>query len=215
MPWESKKQQRWGHSPSGKKELTEKQIKEFDDATDFDSLPEEATSGKGPTRRQGSGQKTPQIVKDLKRSSREVHKDVNQKSAGPQSTKKGAKGYDRKKKHKNKDETIGEELTPMDETYRGVGYPMAQTLNWGAPATSAPVAADFSWSTWKPQTFEDTGEKGEHPAWGLKSVIDRGVKPHEKPNGAKRIEDAEHQSTKRSVPSKSFKSYSMVGAFNW
>lgn len=215
MPWESKKQQRWGHSPAGKKELTEKQIKEFDDSTNFDSLPEEATAGKGPTRRQGSGQKTPQIVKDLKRSSREVHKDVNQKSAGPQSTKKGGKGYNRKKKHKKSDETIGEELTPMDETYRGVGFPMAETLSWKSSGSSTGIAADLSWSTHKSETFDDTGEKGEHPAWGLKSVIDRGVKPHEKPSGAKRIEDAEHQVTKREIPGKKFKSYSMVGAFDW
>lgn len=176
--------------------------------------------GKGPTRRQGSGQKTPQIVKDLKKSSREVHKDVNQNSAGPQSSKKGKKGYNRKEKHKT-DHTVGEELTPMDETYRGVGFPMASTLHWaskspeGDSTACSPVAADLNWSTHKSETFDDTGEKGEHPAWGLKSIIDRGVKPHEKSDGAKRIEDAEDHVAKREIPGKKFKSYSMVGAFYW
>ncbi len=257
MPYKSKRQQRWAHSPAGKEALTEKEIKEFDDATDFDSLKEEATAGKGPTRRQGSGQKTPQIVKDLKRASREVHKDVNQKSAGPQSTKKGAKGYDRKQKHKNSDdETISEELTMVDETYRGVGFPMAKTLSWkttarrgdgfssiddddddetpvvdtpGFPPTKegggdAPdkgaawgssIAADLTWSTHKSETFNDDGEKGGVSSWGLKSIIDRGVKTHEKPSGAKRIEDAENQTMKREIPGKAFKSYSMIGAFDW
>ena len=207
--------------------------------------------GKGPTRRQGSGQKTPESVKNLKRSSREIHKDVNQNSAGPQSTKKGDKGYNRKRKHKN-DETVGEELTPMDETYRGVGFPMAKTLSWqtsarrgdgfssagdddetpvvdtpGFPPTKegggdAPddgaawgVAADLNWSTHKSETFDDEGEDGGVSAWGLKSIIDRGVKTHEKPSGAKRIEDAENSTTRREIPGKKFKSYSMVGAFNW
>jgi hypothetical protein len=226
--------------------------------------------GKGPTRRQGSGQKTPDIVKQIRRGSREVHKDMP--TGGPQSTKKGDKGYNRKKKHKKSDETIGEELTEMDETYRGVGFPMAETLSWSTsarrgsghssaggdddfpPGTSMEemerqdpsgpipvkdtpgfpptkegggnvpnkpaawgslIAADLTWSTWKQQTFDDTGEKGEHPGWGLKSIIDRGVKTHEKPSGAKRIEDAENQTTKREIPGKKFKSYSMVGAFNW
>jgi hypothetical protein len=246
MPWQSRKQQRWGHSPAGKKELSKKEIKEFDDATDFDSLKDEATAGKGPGRRPGKG--ASDKTKQIRRISREIHKDVNQKSAGPQSTKKGDKGYNRKQKHKKSDdETIGEELTPMDETYRGVGFPMAKTLSWatkseeddddetpvvdtpGFPPTKegggnvpdkgaawgASIAADLTWSTWKQETFDDTGEKGEHPAWGLKSVIDRGVKTHEKPSGAKRIEDAENQTTKREIPSKSFKSYSMIGAFNW
>lgn len=201
--------------------------------------------GKGPTRRQGSGQKTPESVKNLRRSSREIHKDVNQNSAGPQSSKKGAKGYNRKRKHKN-DETIGEELTPMDETYRGVGFPLAQTLTWatqaeedddetpvidtpGFPPTKegggnvpdkgaawgSSVAADLNWSTHKPETFNDEGADGPVSSWGLKSIIDRGVKTHEKPSGAKRIEDAENQTTKREIPGKQFKSYSMVGAFNW
>ena len=273
MPWESKKQQRWGHSPAGKKELSEKEIKEFDDATDFDSLKDEATAGKGPTRRQGSGQKTPKAVKDARRMGREIHKDVSQKGSGPHGPPKGKKGYTRKQKHKKSDETIGEELTPMDETYRGVGFPMAQTLTWattprppgeteeddetpvidtpGFPPTKVgggnvpdkgaawgtrnhiesvadeaweagynagvlcTLVADLNWSTHKSETFDDTGEKGEHPAWGLKSIIDRGVKTHEKPSGAKRIEDAENHTAKRDIPGKKFKSYSMVGAFNW
>jgi hypothetical protein len=184
--------------------------------------------------------------------SREIHKDVNQQSAGPQSSKKGDKGYNRKKKHKNSDETLSEELTDVDETYRGVGFPMAETLSWattarrgsgrasagdddetpvvdtpGFPPTKegggdAPddgaawgVAADLNWSTHKAETFDDKGEKGGVSAWGLRSIIDRGVKTHEKPSGAKRIEDAENQTTKREIPGKSFKSYSMVGAFNW
>jgi hypothetical protein len=259
VPYKSKRQQRWAHSPSGKEALTDKEIKEFDESTDFESLPEEAQAGKGPTRRQGSGQKTPQIVKDLKRASREVHKDMPK--GGPQSTKKGDKGYNRKQKHKNSDdETIGEELTQVDETYRGVGFPMAKTLSWktsarrgsglssagddekygdddetpvvdtpGFPPTKegggdvpdkgaawgSSIAADLTWSTHKSETFNDEGEKGGVSAWGLKSVIDRGVKTHEKPSGAKRIEDAENQTTKREIPGKQFKSYSMIGAFNW
>jgi hypothetical protein len=248
--------------------------------------------GKGPTRRQGSGQKTPKISKDLRRASREVHKDVNQNSAGPQSSKKGGKGYNRKEKHKT-DHTVSEELTQIDETYRGVGFPMAELLSWRTDVSEArpceegedpkigkcnpnttpdnqgwmqddqneimlddeyvpndqllnlidspseytaplppqwqrggdrdyyertmmgSVAAKLNWSTHKSETFDDTGEHGEHPAWGLKSIIDRGVKTHEKPKGAKRIEDAENSVTKRSIPGKSFKSYSMVGEFNW
>ena len=209
--------------------------------------------GKGPTRRQGSGQKTPQIVKDIARNSRKIHEGMPK--GGPQSSKKGDKGYNRKQKHKKQDdETVGEELTMVDETYRGVGFPMAETLSWattarrgsgsysaedddetpvvdtpGFPPTKegggdapdkgaawgASIAADLTWSTHKCETFDDKGEDGGVSAWGLKSVIDRGVKTHEKPSGAKRIEDAENQTTKREIPGKSFKSYSMVGAFNW
>ena len=77
------------------------------------------------------------------------------------------------------------------------------------------AAADLTWSTHKSETFDDPGEKGEHPGWGLKSIIDRGVKTHEKPSGAKRIEDAENQTQERDIPSKKFKAYSMVGAFDW
>lgn len=252
MPGQSKKQQRWGHSPAGKKELSEKEIKEFDGATDFDSLKEEATGGKGPGRRPGKG--ASDKVKQIRKMSREIHKDVNQGGAGPHSSKKGAKGYNRKQKHKSDDTTIGEELTMVDETYRGVGFPMAQTLSWktsarrgdgyssaeeddddetkvvdtpGFPPTKEGggdvpdkgaawgIAADLTWSTHKCETFDDAGENGKHPAWGLKSIIDRGVKTHEKPSGAKSIEDAENHTTKREIPGKSFKSYSMIGAFNW
>jgi len=77
------------------------------------------------------------------------------------------------------------------------------------------LVAELDWSTHKSETFDDTGEKGLHPAWGLKSIIDRGVKPHEKPSADKRIGDAENSTTKRDIPSKDFKSYSMVHAFEW
>jgi hypothetical protein len=77
------------------------------------------------------------------------------------------------------------------------------------------IESKLDWSTHKSETFDDTGEKGLHPAWGLKSIIDRGVKPHEKPGADKRIGEAEHQTTQRDIPSKKFKSYSMVHAFNW
>ncbi len=106
-------------------------------------------------------------------------------------------------------------LTPEDETYRGLNYPLATVLNWGDGPVNLGIFAELNWSTHKPETFKDTGEKGLHPAWGLKSVIDRGVKTHEKPNGDKRIGEGEHQTQKRSVDSKSFKSYSMVHAFDW
>ena len=79
----------------------------------------------------------------------------------------------------------------------------------------ASTMAELNWSTHKAETFKDTGEKGLHPAWGLKSIIDRGVKPHEKSDGDKRIGEADHQTTKRTIDSKSFKSYSMVQAFSW
>ncbi len=75
--------------------------------------------------------------------------------------------------------------------------------------------AELNWSTHKSETFDDTGKKGLHPAWGLKSIIDRGVKPHEKQGADKRIGEAEHQTTQRDIPSKKFKSYSMVHAFEW
>lgn len=276
--------------------------------------------GKGPTRRQGSGKKEPQSSKDAKRASREIHKGMPK--GGFQSSPKGDKGYNRKEKHKT-DHTVGEELTPLDETYRGVGFPIAE-LNWATSASeeddfppgtsmeemerqdpSGPIpvkdtpgfpptkegggnvpnkpsawgslvearpcrdgedpgvghcnpnssdeyisnenlidhikspmerksgpgrynepdfyprtlmgtiAADLSWSTWKQQTFNDDGKKGDVSAWGLKSIIDRGVQPHEKSSGAKRIEDAENQTQKRDIPSKKFKAYSMIGAFDW
>jgi len=75
------------------------------------------------------------------------------------------------------------------------------------------IAADLSWSTHKPETFEDTGEDGSFPAWGLKSIIDRGVKPHEKPKGDKNI-NPDTQTQRRKISKKSFKSYSMFEDFN-
>ena len=78
----------------------------------------------------------------------------------------------------------------------------------------ASLAAGLDWSTHKSETFDDTGKDGGHPAWGLKSIIDRGVKPHEKPAGDKRIGDG--QTTNRSNgEGKKFKAYSMAGAFAW
>lgn len=216
----------------------------------FAPMLENVQAGKGPTRRQGSGQKEPQSSKDAKRASREIHKGMPK--GGFQSSPKGDKGYNRKEKHKT-DHTVGEELTPVDETYRGGGFPIAE-LNWktsarrgsglssiddddetpvvdtpGFPPTKegggdvpddgaawgSSIAADMSWSTHKSETFDDKGEDGGVSAWGLKSVIDRGVQPHEKPSGAKDIEDGENQTQKRDIPSKKFKSYSMMGAFNW
>ena len=48
MPYQSKKQQRWAHSPAGKEALTDEEIDEFDHSTNYDTLPEEAQAGKGP-----------------------------------------------------------------------------------------------------------------------------------------------------------------------
>jgi hypothetical protein len=86
---------------------------------------------------------------------------------------------------------------------------------WEKEQRMSKIAGELDWSTHKSETFDDTGEKGLHPAWGLKSIIDRGVKPHEKPGADKRIGEAENSTTKRTIPSKSFKSYSMVHAFEW
>lgn len=49
MPWLSRKQQKWGHSPSGVKALGgESSVKEWDSKTDFKSLPEKKESqGRG------------------------------------------------------------------------------------------------------------------------------------------------------------------------
>lgn len=104
--------------------------------------------------------------------------------------------------------------TPVKDT---PGFPPTKDPNRGMPwgASMADTVAELNWSTHKSETFNDTGEKGLHPAWGLKSIIDRGVKPHEKPGADKRIGEAEHQTTQRDIPSKKFKSYSMVHAFNW
>ena len=43
MPWKSKAEQRWGHSAAGKRALGgQVAVEEWDDATDFSDLPEEA-----------------------------------------------------------------------------------------------------------------------------------------------------------------------------
>lgn len=350
-------------------------------------------AGKGPCRTPGPGQKLPQKVKDARKSSKEVHKDM------PKGGFHEKKGYTRKEKHP-KDHAEGEELTEIDETYRGMNFPFAAVLSWGAPLPAegrpcgegedpkqgkcnpnlppeerrpktpeereeflrslGPTSPDsetmrnwgkkldqqmeerrgfkppqlppegprmqeppepqlepvkpyesgrqqemldkmawdqdfqkgfgpmlspppyrpnpfeperggeggrldqelterygpvrvpdrapepdlsvspedealyeerrpeneeiympksslvkaLNWSSHKSETFDDTGKDGEHPAWGLKSIIDRGVKPHEKPASDKRI--ADDQTTNRSNgEGKKFKSYSMVGAFTW
>ena len=113
----------------------------------------------------------------------------------------------------------------MSPGYEGGGTPVKDTPGWpptkdpnrGMPwgASMSKIAAELDWSTHKSETFDDTGEKGLHPAWGLKSIIDRGVKPHEHPRGDKRIGEGENQTTKRDIPGKEFKSYSMVHAFEW
>jgi len=162
--------------------------------------------------KQGSGQNTPKIAKDAKRISRDLHKGM--KPGGPMGTKKGDSGYTRKTKHKKKPgEADGGELTDMDETYRGLRFPLAfvDSLDWSV----LPTIAKLDWSTHKAETFDDTGKNGEHPAWGFKSIIDRGVKPHEKSSGDKRIGEGEHQTQKRNIGGKSFKSYAHLDAFNW
>jgi hypothetical protein len=111
--------------------------------------------------------------------------------------------------------------TPVKDT---PGFPPTKDRHMPAfrPNKKAPEGASMSqieskldWSTHKSETFDDTGESGLHPAWGLKSIIDRGVKPHEKPGADKRIGEADHQTTQRDIPGKDFKSYSMVHAFEW
>ncbi len=203
MPYKSKKQQRWAHSPAGKEALTDEEIDDFDHSTNYDTLPEEAQAGKGPTRTQGPG-KSSDRSRTIRRMSREQNKGMP--TGGPQTTKKGDKGYTRKQKHKGGDVSESEELNEIDETYRGLGYPIASV---GSDDMNS-IVADLNWSTHKSETFNDTGKDGGHPAWGLKSVIDRGVKPHEKPNGDKRIGEAEHQVTKRNIGGKKFKSFSHV-----
>ncbi len=304
MPWESKKQQRWGHSPAGKEALTNDEIEEFDDSTDFDAIPEEAASGPPKPKPFDTG-------KALRKVSRDEDPHKGKRRGGFHGTPKGKAGYTRKEKHKS----IGYPLTPVDETYRGIGLPIAEEMNWSSPATGRPcgddekypekcgpggggggglsklqvtdlmdldqeyrftmldpnmrgpgaahereayrnfyveekqrikspgykgnipvedvydigekdhdksapwgasmIEAALNWSTHKAETFKDTGEKGLHPAWGLKSIIDRGVKTHEKSEGDKRIGEAENSTQKRDIKGKSFKSYSMVHAFHW
>ncbi len=202
-------------------------------------------------------------VKTLKKISRDSDPHKGSRRGGFHGTPKGNKGYTRKEKHP--DQSNSESLTPEDETYRELMFPIADVLSWDIPAEGQPgtdggpgmpygpdehrndpdehmrriekdqdderrhqrnweqeerkkmanTVAELNWSTHKSETFDDTGEKGLHPAWGLKSIIDRGVKPHEKPDADKRIGEAENQTTQRDIPSKKFKSYSMVRAFNW
>ena len=38
MPWDSKAQQAWGHTEDGKKQLGDKKVKEYDQATNFKKL---------------------------------------------------------------------------------------------------------------------------------------------------------------------------------
>ena len=54
MPFSSRAQQRWGHSPSGARALGgEDKVKEWDDATpDFNALPERVGEGDDPVKRQ-------------------------------------------------------------------------------------------------------------------------------------------------------------------
>ena len=107
------------------------------------------------------------------------------------------------KKWEEKNEAQSQALAPTDETYRNMNFPIA-------------TIATLDWSTHKSETFEDTGKNGEHPAWGMKSIIDRGVRPKEKSDGAKRIDKAQHQTQKRNEGTgKKFKAFSMMTFFNW
>jgi hypothetical protein len=46
VPWKSKAEARWGHSPSGLEALGgEEAVKEWDDATDFSHLPKKKKKG--------------------------------------------------------------------------------------------------------------------------------------------------------------------------
>lgn len=50
MPWLSKAQQRWGHTPSGAKALGgAAKVAEWDGATDFSKLKPRGKAPKGPT----------------------------------------------------------------------------------------------------------------------------------------------------------------------
>lgn len=110
-------------------------------------------------------------VKGLKRISREQFKGMpKSKFHGPP---KGKKQYTRKQKHKGKSES--EMLTPPDETYRRYNFPLAE------------LVAGLNWSHWEQETHSD---EGYVPAWGYHSVVDRGVDPHEKHEGARKIEQA-------------------------
>lgn len=135
MPWKSKKQQRWGHGKGGKKAgFSTEKIEEWDDKTNFESLPEEASES--------------------------------------------------------------ETLTPTDETYRRYSFPLAK------------LVAGLNWSTWEQETHSD---EGYVPAWGFHSVVDRGVDPHEKHEGARKIEQAPSPLPASGSGTKLHKAY----ALNW
>ncbi len=188
-PWASDKQRRWGNSPAGKEALGPEGVKEWNDASRGKDLPEEAAQ---------DGGSNPRLAKDIRRANRATDPNKGKRDrSGFHSPAK--KQYKRNQKHRGQDQSNSETLTPIDETYRQMNFPIAS----------------LDWSTHKQQTFKDTGEKGLHPAWGMKSIIDRGVKPHEKSSGDKRIGEAENQTQKRDVPCKDFKAYSMVNAFHW
>lgn len=46
MPWESKRQERWGNSPAGKEAMGEKKVAEFNSATKGHKLPDHARHSK-------------------------------------------------------------------------------------------------------------------------------------------------------------------------
>jgi hypothetical protein len=187
MPWESKKQARWGHGKGGKKAgFSKKKIEEWDDKTNWESLPEEAAEDSGSDPERGK------LYREQVRK-QQMGPSNPSKRGGFHSPKK--KGYTRHPKHKGKTES--ESLTPIDETYRQYRFPLA-------------VVAGLDWSTHAEETHKDSEEK--HPAWGYKSIIDRGVKPHEKQDGDKRIRQAEDMTQKRDIPGKKFRAYSL---FNW
>ncbi len=369
MPWESKRQQRWGHGKGGKKAgFTPEKIKEWDEKTDFESLPEEAAScdqsvstpltpidetyrntkfplaeilnwdipaegrpcgeGEDPKRgkcnpnlpldrsgekpdpygpiplrdekpgrydigpeeyrqdpgewereierqsgtpyskdpiqhpndvgidpafRGGLGPMTAPQIDDLS----ELSDSIDQDAGGEYSTERLVDTAKRMGLHDERSDALlrqwrqenpgvdehNEHMTMelmhdhyekkiMKPGYEGAGTPVKDTPGFPPtkdrhlpayrPNKKAPEGASMSqieskldWSTHKSETFDDTGEKGLHPAWGLKSIIDRGLKPHEKPGADKRIGKGEHQIQKRDIDSKSFKSYSMVNAFDW
>lgn len=178
MPWKSKKQQRWGHGRGGKKAgFSQDKIEEWDEKTNFESLPEEALIDEAATK---------DDVKGLKKLSREHN--MGMRSGGFHSPQKGKKQYTRKEKHK--DQSKSETLTPTDETYRGYSFPLAELaagLHWSTAETCncRPRGICHSTFKWKQETHSDDGYV---PAWGFHSVVDRGVDPHEKHEGARKIE---------------------------
>lgn len=173
----------------------------------------------------------PHIAKEIKRHNRDndPFKGKRRGGAGAHGTEKGKKGYNRKEKH-NKSFSFwtvsnlqGAHKEPRDESQPGFpfsypeGYPETDALT---PADETYRAMNFplaslTWSTHEPETFKDTGKKGALPAWGLKSIIDRGVTPHEKKSGDKNIGRAEDQTQTRKIPSKKFRSYSSMDCFYW